>query len=753
MSSRADPDTYRFRVIAVLSLALATLTLAVYIKARRYDFVNFDDPIYVTGNPEVLGGLTFHGLAWAATTGIFVNWHPLTWVSLQLDVQLFGPGPAGFHTTNVLLHVVSTVLLFWALARLTSAPWLSALVAPLFGLHPLHVESVAWIAERKDVLSGLFWMLTLYAYARYVEESSRGWYAAALAAFALGLMAKPMLVTLPFVLLLLDYWPLGRLQIGRPLGDSESGPDAEPQQRAYHRDEREKSAIYNLKSAILEKWPFFALSAVSCIVTLVVQRRGGADLYMSSMPWPIRLANAPIAYISYIGKMLWPRNLAIFYPYPPAAELWWRGLAALLLLICLTMLAVAWRRSRPYLLVGWLWYLGTLVPVSGLVPVGLHAMADRYTYLPLIGLFIACVWGIADWAFESPRLRAGSISEGRPREDAAQQDAPRLRFRLVWCLSGTGILAACTVLAWQQLDTWRNSFTLWEHAIEAVPGNYAAHYNLAAVLHRAGKLDEARRHYAETLRINPAYPAVKNAIGLTFLSQGRPAEALPYFSAALEQQPDFAAAHLNRGLAQMALGDPVGAESSFTAAIKLDPDSAEAESRLGEALCLEGKMEAAAAAYRRAIALEPASATHYYDLAYALYERGRIPEAEDCYRQALHLEPKLAENAERRAWVLATHPDPHVRNGLMALRLGKQACQATGYRRPEVLDTLAAAYAENSRFDEAQATLRQALDLLKETSSPRSEVLEARLELYRRHQPFRDRTGMGHSPVTKQRRP
>jgi tetratricopeptide (TPR) repeat protein len=678
-----------FRTNTLLSLALASTAAVAFARCRGLDFVNFDDPNYVTNNIEVLRGLSRHGLFWAATTKTLANWHPLTWLSLQLDVQLFGPGPAGFHITNVLVHAGATVFLFLALARLTGAPWRSACVAALFGLHPLHVESVAWVAERKDVLSGLFWMLTLYAYARYAEARRRCWYGVTLAAFALGLLAKPMLVTLPCVLLLLDYWPLGRL--GR--------------------------------SAILEKLPFFALSLASSAVTVIAQRQGGAMEWMSYLPLPTRLANALISYVTYIGKMLWPRNLAVFYPYPPLNELWWRALIAVTILAVLTALVLKWRRSHPYLLFGWLWYLGTLVPVIGLVQVGIQALADRYTYIPLIGLFLAGVWGIADLA-------------------TRWQLPPRVPV-----MAGLGALAACALLTWRQLEYWQDSITLWKHATESVPNNYLAHYNLGSALHQAGKLDEARRHYAESIRINPTNPLVKNALGLTLLSQLRPAEALPYFAEAAEQEPNYAAAYFNGGLAQMALGNLAAAEKSFATAVRLDPDSADPIAHLGTVLSLEGNMAAAEAAYRQALALQPGSAKHFYDLAYVLEEQGRSAEAKECYRQALRDQPTLAEHAEVAAWVLATNPDPHLRKGPLALRLAKQACQATAYQRPEYLDTLAAAYAENGRFDEAQVTVRQALDLLKTTADGRAAVLEARLELYRQHQPFRDRLGMGHWPT------
>jgi tetratricopeptide (TPR) repeat protein len=698
----------------LIGAALAVITLAVFIRARTFDFVNIDDPQYVTGNAEVLQGLGLHGLVWAATTGSFANWHPLTWLSLQLDVQLFGPGPAGFHTTNVLLHAASTAILFWALERLTGARWRSACVAALFALHPLHVESVAWVAERKDALSGLFWMLTLYAYARYAEQGRRAWYVAALAAFALGLMAKPMLVTLPCVLLLLDYWPLGRLGLSGKQTLARRAGKGFPRWRVGL-----LSAVR--QPAILEKLPFFALSAALSAVTVVVQRQGGAMDWMSYLSWPTRVANALVSYVTYLGKTLWPSHLAVFYTYALSPnELWWRAVAAFFLLAAVTALTIAWRRSHPYLLVGWLWYLGTLVPVIGLVQVGSQALADRYTYIPLIGLFLAGVWGIA--------------------ELAARWQLPA-RVPVVAAL---GALTACVVLTLRQLDCWQGSLALWEHAVEATPDNYVAHYNLGVVLHNQGKLNEARRHYAESIRINPTNPRVKNKLGLTLLYQGRPAQALPNFAEAAREQPDLADAHFNLGVAQKALGDMAGAEKSLVTAAQLEPESAEAFAQLGAVLSLEGKMEAAAAAYRRAIALEPGVAKLYFDLAYALAEQGRTPEARECYGQALRLDATLAAYAERGAWMLATSPDAQLRRGSQALRLARQACQATAYRRPDFLDTLAAAYAETGRFDEAQTAARQALDLLKGGPAERIDAVTARLELYRKHQPYRDEAGRGH---------
>jgi len=462
---QAGASSRRARATAIaIALALAALVLAIYAPVRHFDFVQLDDPAYITENPHVLRGLTLDGVRWAFTTGHAANWHPLTWLSHMLDAELFGVAPGPHHLTSVLLHALNTLLLFGALLRMTGAVWRSAVVAALFGVHPLRVESVAWVAERKDVLSALFWLLTLRAYAGFAAPAEpaaprRGRrYALALALFALGLMAKPMLVTLPFTLLLLDWWPLGRL------GRTGAWP------------------------LVREKIPFVALAAASSAVTLIVQERGGAVSAVSSEPFALRLENAVVSLVAYLRDMLWPAGLTVIYPFPESVPAW-QAAGACLVLGGISLAAWRLARSHPYVPVGWLWYLGTLLPVAGLVRVGLQARADRYTYVPLIGIFIAVVWGGAELA-----ARAGARFPRRPALPAA---APAL-------LAAASILALAAA-ARHQVGYWKDNVTLWTRAtvLTLRVDEFEAHMSLGAALAAQGRSGEALRHFAEAVRLRP----------------------------------------------------------------------------------------------------------------------------------------------------------------------------------------------------------------------------------------------------------
>ncbi|MBW1896674.1 MAG: glycosyltransferase family 39 protein, partial [Deltaproteobacteria bacterium] len=461
----------RLKVAVLIGLTL--LTFLVFWQVTSHEFVIFDDEVYVTQNDEVQKGLSWDGVAWAFTTTHANFWHPLTWLSHMLDCRLFGLNPAGHHLTSLLLHIANTLLLFLVFHRMTGALWPSAFVAALFACHPLHVESVAWVSERKDVLSTLFWMLTLGAYVRYVEHPRGRAYLLAVVFFSLGLMAKPMLVTLPFVLLLLDYWPLDRLDFGqqshRP-GDQAGHP-------GYP-----KSSFFHL---LLEKVPFLVLSAVSCIVAYTAQAHGGAIKSSGVFSIDVRIANALISYVSYLEKTFWPHHLAVFYPHPGTWPVW-QIAGAGLLLVSISALVLLGMRKKPYLTLGWFWYLGTLVPVIGLVQVGIHAMADRYTYVPLIGVFIMIAWGLQDIA-----------KRWRPQ-------------RVVLGLSAAAVICAFTISSARQLNHWQNSSTLFQHALNVTEDNYGAHNNLGLALAQRGKLDEAIDHYLRALEIKPVSPMILN---------------------------------------------------------------------------------------------------------------------------------------------------------------------------------------------------------------------------------------------------
>jgi tetratricopeptide (TPR) repeat protein len=533
--------------IAAVALALIAITLTVYAPVRHHGFLTWDDTLYVTQNPEVLRGLTWHGVRWAFTTGYAWNWHPLTWLSHMLDVQLYGRDAGLHHLTNVLLHVANTLLLFGLLHRTTGDVARSGFVAALFGVHPLHVESVAWVAERKDVLSGLFWMLTLWAYAGYARRPSAGRYAAVLVLFALGLMSKPMVVTLPFVLLLMDVWPLRRLPAGWRL--------------------------------VWEKLPLLALAAAASAVTFLVQQRDGAVPGIESLPLGLRLQNAVVSYAAYVRTTLWPARLAAFYPYPASFGAS-RVLAAIALLVGASVLAWVFRR-RGYVLVGWLWFLGTLVPVIGFVQAGNQALADRFMYVPLVGLLVVIAWGAPDVLGRWPGARLV------------------LPF-------GAGLAVAASVVgARAQVEHWRDDATLWEHALVVTSGNHVAHTNVGNILMRQGRVDEAIPHYAEALRVRPAFALAHGNLGLALAAQGRLGDALDHYAEALRLDPRYAEAHYNMSLDLAKLGRNEEAIAHLEEAVRLKPEAAEPHRVLGVMLAALGRTTEAAAQFGEALRLDP----------------------------------------------------------------------------------------------------------------------------------------------------
>jgi tetratricopeptide (TPR) repeat protein len=573
-----------------LGAALGLLTLAAYWPTFGYPFVNFDDADYVFANRHVEAGLTADGIRWGFTTFACGNWHPLTWLSLQLDCALHGGlQPGGFHATNVLLHAANTLLLFAVLRGLTGAVWRSAAVAALFGLHPLHVESVAWVSERKDVLSTLFGMLTLAAYLGYVRRPGVGRYLLVVLALTAGLLAKAMLVTLPCVLLLLDYWPLRRWTAGtswRPL--------------------------------LLEKLPLFVPVLAACVVTFLAQLHGKYMGPLDAFPLPARLGNALLAYVGYLGKMLWPLHLAVYYPHPgPHAPLA-AVLGAGLLLGVVTWLVLVPGRRWPYLVVGWLWYLGTLVPVIGLVQVGGQALADRYTYVPLIGIFLALVWGGSDLA----------LAWRLPRS---------------WLVGFTAlVLTACAVLTRAQVGHWQSTLDLWEHAAAVTENNLLAHINLGTCYMERGMLADARREFETALAIDPSVAEAHANLGNVLARLGRGEQAVAAYRRAIALAPQHAMPYFNLGNVLAALGRPEEAVAAFRESIHLDPASAWPHNNLGNALRDLGRLDEAMVEYRQGLALDPGYALAHNNLGIALAELGRPEEAVAAFRQALALDPRNA---------------------------------------------------------------------------------------------------------------
>jgi protein O-mannosyl-transferase len=498
----------------LLGLLLLALTLGVYWQVLDFDFILFDDPGYVFENSHVCGGLTWSGLSWAFTTFSVSNWHPLTWLSHMLDVRLYGICPAGHHLTNVIIHTVNALLLFLLLREMTGALWRSFLVAALFAIHPLHVESVAWVSERKDVLCAFFWMLTSLCYVRYVLKRSGAWYFGSLFCFMLGLMSKPMIVTLPFVLLLLDYWPLDRFrQRSATGGDVQDGPAAGVD-----------SAV-NLRRILFDKGPFLILAAASCVITYIAQAEGGAMQSWESLALPSRMLNALYSYVQYLFLTIWPWDLAPFYPHPVKILNVWSGLASAVGLGSVCVLCVMLLRRKPYLAVGWFWFLGTLVPVIGIVQVGAQGMADRYTYIPLIGLFWAFVWGASEW------LSRRKVSK-------------TLTFLLA-----ISMLAVMASTSWIQTGYWRDTRTLFNHTLAVTKENSMAHYVLSMFEKQRGNMKAYDDHYRQAISLNPRFVALMhNRIGVTLVKEGMPNEAIAEFASALAIAPDYGVARNNLGV-------------------------------------------------------------------------------------------------------------------------------------------------------------------------------------------------------------
>ena len=713
-----DRTNNRRRTLLICVL-LSAVTLATYWPVVHYQFINFDDLGYIIQNPHVRAGFSWQNVSWAFTSGYGSNWHPLTWLSHMLDGQLFGLNAGGHHLVNLLFHTANAVLLFLVLQGLTgrtngplspaqseqhtvptprglspsagereevlsNATWRSAFVAALFALHPLHVESVAWVAERKDVLSAFFFFLTIWAYVEYTKSnllrhkhyggrevsglkskveaqqpdfqvssfksqvSSFVWYCLSLLLFALGLMSKPMLVTLPFVLLLLDYWPLGRWGESR-VWSLKSKVEAQ-------RSEVGRSMFASL---LREKIPFFALSIASCVTTYLVQEHGGAVADLNIMPVSLRFSNAVVSYVGYMKKMVWPTDLALLYPLRGIIPDWMVG-GSLLLLVVVSLLTLALLRRAPYLAVGWFWYLGTLVPVIGLVQVGMQSMADRYTYIPFIGLFIAITWGVGDAVkskISSLKSKVGETgsggqeAEGRRqkaevRTDPSPQPSPLRNGRgrrlqpLVLGSISIIILGVCVRLTATQVRFWKDTETISVHSLAVTPDNPLMQNNLGSALLEQHRFEEAADHFRAALRLHPRY--------------------------------------------------------------------AEAESNLGFSLSLQGKLDEAIDHYHRALELKPNIVRTHYVLGQALSMQGKRDEAIAEFRITLELNPDWPPALNDLAWFRATDPRPEVRDGTEAVALAERACRLTEFRDPLMIGTLAAAYAEAGRFEDAVKTGEQA---------------------------------------------
>ena len=828
-------DNRRNKLAAWVGGILVLVTVALYFQVRTHDFVNWDDPDYVTENSMVRAGLTWNGVVWAFSQPHAANWHPFTWISHMADVQLWGMNPAGHHLTNVALHAACSLILFLWLFRATGSVWRSGMVAALFAWHPLHVESVAWVAERKDVLSAAFGLLCLWAYSRccggavaggqwsvigsrvergegrgargrkaegvqdkavisdqfsVFSRTRRTWYFIALAIFALGLMSKPMLVTWPFVLLLVDLWPLGRWQF-----------------------EGRKTNWKRLGQLAMEKSPFFLLTAASCMVTVLAQRAGGAVVSVENLPFATRLANAVVSLAAYAGKLIWPTDLSVLYPHPDHLD---EGavLGAAIVILAATLAAGWWGRKRPFLPAGWLWYLGTLVPVLGLMQVGIQAYADRYTYIPSIGFFIAVVWGAASLAptIAGRRLLAaiaalalagclwltfGQIGYWRDTETLFTQarratgenalasavlaqvsvdqkkfeqalgyaeEACRIRPQFV-----TGHIARGRALLY--LGRTADAEAAYGQALELRPDNLEARVGYAMTLAHRGNLEGAIENLKRVATEQPNSIPARSALGMALAAAGRGEEALPHLVFVLEQQPG-AAANFNVAAVLVQAGKTAEAKDYYARAQALDPGFSGRLKGEAKDLAAAGQTGPALARYQALAALEPGNADVESELGLLLAGAGKLaeatqhfeaalklrPDAQACYnlglacklqhqpvqalehfRKAVELRPDWPVALNDLAWLLATAEEPGIRNGTEARRLAEQAADLTGRQQPMLLGTLAAAYAETGDFPKAIQTAEQARDLamktgLKQVADRNTELIE----LYKAGKPVRE---------------
>jgi tetratricopeptide (TPR) repeat protein len=561
-------------VATLLCTALFIIILVVYLQVGSHQFLNFDDDIYVTKNPHVASGISKENIAWAFTSVESYNWHPITWIAHMSDVQLYGMNPRGHHLTNVAFHMIATMLLFLLLLRLTAGLWQSIFVAAMFALHPLHVESVAWIAERKDLLGALFWFLTLLFYAEYVARSKPALYILTLFSFILGLMSKPMLVTLPVIMLLLDYWPLKRFCF------MEEKP-------GWHQ------FFSKAKTLVVEKIPFFACTLFSCLITIYAQQKGGAIAALNVTSIWLRIENALVAYTMYIGKTLWPQNLAIYYPLPAAIPLW-QVLSSLLLLLLLSFAALRTWRRHPCFAVGWLWFLITLLPVIGIIQVGGQAMADRYMYLPAAGLFIMAAWGV-------PELTKGM----------------RYQHILLALLAGVVVVASAAT-TWCQLGYWQDNISIYQHTLKVTSGSDLIHNNLGLAFANAKDTDAAIREYMKALKINPDFTDAHNNLGIALETRGNLAGAIQEYQEILRITPDNSRAHYNMGNALQAGGNPDAAIKEYWEALRIKPDYANARNNLGVALSTKGDLNAAIEQFQETLRISPGYTNASINLADAL---------------------------------------------------------------------------------------------------------------------------------------
>lgn len=702
------PATARHRII--LGALLVMITVAAYWPATRWDFINCDDPTYVTDNKMVQSGLTWTSVKWAFTSTSSALWLPVTRLVHLATWEIFEANAGGHHLVNLLIHAINALLAFLVVERMTGATMRSAFVAALFAWHPLRVESVAWVAELKDVLAVCFWLLTMACYLRFIKSGKMFDRLLMIGTYAVGLMCKPMLVTMPFALILIDLWPLQRLRFpirfagatnkGAAPGSLEAG-GAFPE--------------ITWGRAIREKLPLFLMAIALCVVTLFTATKS-----MATLPFTYRIANAFIAYARYLGKIIYPADLAVLYPHPGKWPTWQVALS-ILLVVLLSCAAVSMARKRPAVFSSWFWFVGILIPVIGLIQAGPQSMADRFTYLPSLGLTMLAVWTVAGASRHLPFGKSGAVA------------------------LGCGVAVAYLAATHHQLSFWKNSITVFEHAVAVTSNNDIAHYNLGEALSSSGRFQESIPHYEASIRINPKSDDSWNNLGVAYARLGQRDKAAEYYRKAMEVNPDYTAAHFNYGLIhffqqrmddalkefnqtlerspdhQLALcwigrvyveqGRFDDAEKSFLRAIEQYPRHPEAYYELGTLRLNRGDPTAAIRHFQTVVRLKPDYGPVYGKLGLAFVAKRQPKEAVEEYRRALSYEPDSAETLNNLAWLLATDPNPAIRNGMEAVRLAGRACEVTSNQIPALIGTLAAALAEAARFEEASRSARLAAEI------------------------------------------
>jgi protein O-mannosyl-transferase len=663
----------RIKLLIYIGICLAALIA--YEPIRHNDFVSYDDPRYITENPDIQGDITFQSLGRAFAQPHYFMWHPLTTIVNMVDYKFYRLNPLGHHLTNLLLHIVSTLLLFKILSDITRAIWPSAFVAAIFALHPLQVEAVAWAAELKTVLSGLFWLLTIAVYIRYTKKPQTGLYLLLLMVYGLCILTKPTVVTLPFVLLLLDYWPLGRAKWGRQ---------------------------------IIEKIPLFVMSAILSVITFFAQQHGGAVMPLEKMPLDSRIANMFISYMRYIGKTIWPSQLAVFYPPLPSNLLKTTEATCALLFILITVFCIYIGRRRKYIATGWLWYVGTLVPMIGLIQAGAQAMANRYMYISILGLLIIIAWSAKDLIANRPRLK------------------------IISAVLAVAVLSSAIILTRMQVKHWQNSMTLFEYTLKVTKNNAVAENSYGCALFEAGRVNEAAQHLSNAVRIGPVFSDARCNLGQVFLKQGKLNEAIACFNELIKQKRDSAQVYYHLAVALSMQNKYDDAIKYFAKALTMKPEYPNAHRKMGAALLAKGKADEAILHLNKALQTSNNQAEVYANLGTAYNQLGKHELTIQNWTEAAKLEPNNPEVLNNMAWLLAAVNDMSIHNPNKAIELAQQACKLTEYKNPAILDTLAMAYAAAGKFNDAITTAEQALYIAKSRDQKDiANEIQNRLDLYK----------------------